>query len=94
MGLLPYALSSAVAIVPWSITFVYFGSMAKNMADILEGRAGPHGASSVALLALSGIMLVAVVVYSTIIARSGTHPLRLERPLALACLHEEALTHS
>ncbi|KAK9902020.1 hypothetical protein WJX75_001367 [Coccomyxa subellipsoidea] len=69
VGLLPYALSSAVAIVPWSITFVYFGSMAKNMADILEGRAGPHGASSVALLALSGIMLVAVVVYSTIIAR-------------------------
>lgn len=69
VGLLPYALSSSVAIVPWSITFVYFGSMAKNMADILEGRAGPHGASSVALLAMSGVMLVAVVVYSTIIAR-------------------------
>ncbi len=72
VGLLPYALSSAVAIIPWSITFVYFGSMAKSMADILEGRAGPHGASSVALVALSGVMLVAVVVYSTIIARSAS----------------------
>lgn len=74
VGLLPYALSSALAIIPWSITFVYFGSMAKSMADILEGRAGPHGASSVVLLALSGVMLVAVVVYSTIIARSASSP--------------------
>lgn len=69
---MPYALSSALAIIPWSITFVYFGSLAKNMADILEGKAGPNGGTYLALLAGSGVMLVAVVVYSTIVARCAT----------------------
>ena len=69
MRLLPYCISSAVAIIPWSILFCYFGSLARNITEILEGKAGPSGTQSMMLLAVSGVVLVFVVVYSTIIAR-------------------------
>lgn len=68
---MPYCISSAVAIVPWSILFCYFGSLARNITEILEGKAGPSGKQSMLLLAISGVVLVFVVVYSTIIARCG-----------------------
>lgn len=68
---MPYCISSAVAIVPWSILFCYFGSLARNITEILEGKAGPSGKQSMLLLAVSGVVLVFVVVYSTIIARCG-----------------------
>ena len=67
--LVPYCVSSAVAIIPWSILFCYFGSLARNITEILEGKAGPSGKQSMMLLAVSGVVLVFVVVYSTIIAR-------------------------
>lgn len=41
VGIVPYTLSSALAIVPWCVTFTYFGTAAKSMADILDGHAGP-----------------------------------------------------
>lgn len=67
--LVPYCISSAIAIIPWSILFCYFGSLARNITEILEGKAGPSGKQSMLLLAVSGVVLVFVVVYSTIIAR-------------------------
>ena len=70
--LIPYCISSAVAIIPWSILFCYFGSLARNITEILEGKAGPSGTQSMMLLAVSGVVLVFVVVYSTIIARYTT----------------------
>lgn len=70
--LVPYCISSAVAIIPWSILFCYFGSLARNITEILEGKAGPSGTQSMMLLAVSGVVLVFVVVYSTIIARYTT----------------------
>ncbi len=68
---MPYCVSSAVAIVPWSILFCYCGSLARNITEILEGKAGPSGRQSLLLLAASGVVLVFAVVYSTIIARCG-----------------------
>ena len=67
--LVTYCVSSAIAIIPWSILFCYFGSLARNITEILEGKAGPSGKQSMMLLAVSGVVLVFVVVYSTIIAR-------------------------
>ena len=67
--LLPYCISSALAIIPWSILFCYFGSLARNITEILDGKAGPSGKQSMLLLGVSGVVLVFVVVYSTIIAR-------------------------
>jgi hypothetical protein len=100
VGLLPYALSSSVAIIPWSVTFVYFGSLAKNMADILEGRAGPKGAVSAGMLGMSGVLLVAVVVYSTVIARCVSMALLALpsssfccRPLCLFVILQEWVDH-
>ncbi len=66
---MPYCISSALAIIPWSILFCYFGSLARNITEILDGKAGPSGKQSMLLLGVSGVVLVFVVVYSTIIAR-------------------------
>ena len=56
-------------------------ALARNITEILEGKAGPSGKQSMLLLAVSGVVLVVVVVYSTIIARyvqlgmqQRTHP--------------------
>ena len=78
--LLPYCISSALAIIPWSILFCYFGSLARNITEILEGKAGPSGKQSMLLLAVSGVVLVFVVVYSTIIARCAQHAALLRSP--------------
>ncbi len=69
MGLLPYTLSSALAIIPWCVTFTYFGTAARSIADIFDGRAGPNGAMTAVFLALSAVTLVCVIVFSTLIAR-------------------------
>ena len=84
--LLPYCISSALAIIPWSILFCYFGSLARNITEILEGKAGPSGKQSMLLLAVSGVVLVFVVVYSTIIARY----VQLGHSSAPICRHAES----
>ena len=65
----PYSVASAIAVVPWNVTFVYFGSLAHTLADVLEGRAGPGRRTSFVLLAISGITLALAVAYTTVIAK-------------------------
>lgn len=84
MKLLPYCLSSALAIIPWSILFCYFGSLARNITEILDGKVGPSGRQSMLLLAVSGVVLVFVVVYSTIIARLVQHGMQ-QRSRPMTC---------
>ena len=67
--LLPYALASSLAIVPWSVTFVYFGSLSRSLADVVDGHAGPDGLTAAALLTASGALLVAALAYTTVISR-------------------------
>ena len=55
--------------LPWNVTFVYFGSLAHTVADVIEGRAGPNMTVSVFFLVLSGCLLVVVVFYITFIAK-------------------------
>ena len=40
VSFLQYAVSSAVAVLPWNITFVYFGTLAHTMADVIDGNTG------------------------------------------------------
>lgn len=79
VGLLPYTLTSALAIIPWCVTFTYFGTAARSMADILDGRAGPNGAMTAVFLSLSAVTLVSAIVFSTVIARCA--PLETLVPL-------------
>jgi len=67
--LMPYALASSVAIVPWSVTFVYFGSLSRSLADVVDGHAGPDGLTAAAFLVASGALLIAALAYTTIISR-------------------------
>ena len=69
VGIWPYSVASAIAVVPWNVTFVYFGSLAHTLADVLEGRAGPGRRASLVLLAISGITLALAVAYTTVIAK-------------------------
>ena len=64
-----FTLSSALAIIPWTCTLVYFGSLARSMADIFNGQAMPGGASAYLLFIISGLMLVVLVAFATIISR-------------------------
>lgn len=64
-----FTLSSALAIIPWTTTLVYFGSLARSMADIFDGRAWPGGATSYLMFIISGLMLVVVVAFATIVSR-------------------------
>lgn len=66
---MPYALASSLAIVPWSVTFVYFGSLSRSLADVVDGHAGPDGLTAAALLTASGALLVAALAYTTVISR-------------------------
>ena len=42
IGFSSYTLSSSISIIPWSIVFVYFGSLVTTLADVLDGKAGPE----------------------------------------------------
>ncbi|KAK9804402.1 hypothetical protein WJX72_011081 [[Myrmecia] bisecta] len=69
VNLVPYIVSSAVSIIPWTISFVYFGSLAHTMADIIDGKAGPDSGTTLVFVAISGVLIAVVVCYTTIIAR-------------------------
>ncbi|KAK9791575.1 hypothetical protein WJX73_009469 [Symbiochloris irregularis] len=66
-----FTLSSALSVIPWTITLTYFGSLARSMADIFNGEAMPGGPVSYILFTLSGVMLVVLVAFATIISRQA-----------------------
>ena len=66
---MPYAVSSALSVIPWTVAFTYFGSLAKSMADVMDGRLNGNGMASTAVFAVSGVLLVLVITYTTIISR-------------------------
>ena len=69
VGFWQYSVSSAVAVVPWNVTFAYFGSLAHTMADVIDGNSGPGTRTSVIFLVISGVMLAIAVTYTTVIAK-------------------------
>ena len=69
VGFWQYAVSSAVAVLPWNVTFAYFGSLAHTMADVIDGNSGPGTRTSMIFLGISGVMLAVAVTYTTIIAK-------------------------
>lgn len=64
-----YTVASSISIIPWTLVFVYFGSLADTLADVFEGEAGPDPAMRAALLLGSGILLAIIMAWTTIISR-------------------------
>jgi len=67
--LLHYSLSTAFGMLPGTIMYVYFGSLARNLADVANGKAGPNLKIQIVIWVVSGVVIVATVVFITIIAK-------------------------
>ncbi|KAK9869092.1 hypothetical protein WJX84_010194 [Apatococcus fuscideae] len=64
-----YAIASCLAVIPWCLMFVYVGSLAHTVADVVEGNLAPTTTLSVTIASASAFLLVAGVAYTTLIAR-------------------------
>ncbi|KAL4444259.1 hypothetical protein ABPG75_011996 [Micractinium tetrahymenae] len=69
--LLPYCLASALAILPYLLLFVYFGSLARNLADIFTGKTGLGTNTTIVMAAISGVLMVVIVWYTTHLSRKA-----------------------
>ena len=65
ISLARYALASWLGMLPGTVMYIYFGSAAKNLADVASGRAAAHPATQVFFYL--GLALAAVV--SVVVAR-------------------------
>jgi uncharacterized membrane protein YdjX (TVP38/TMEM64 family) len=66
-----YAVASSLSILPYLILFVYFGSMARNLADVFTGETGLDTKTTVVMACASGVALVGFVWYATHISRKA-----------------------
>eukprot|EP00887_Chlorella_sp_A99_P001185 scaffold14.g1185.t1 len=90
--LLDYAVSSAFSILPYLILFVYFGSVARNMADIFSGKAGLLDARATVGMAVGGgASIVGVVWYTTHISRKAIAKALSAQGLAEEIVHDEEI---
>ena len=64
-----YTVASSLSIIPWTVVFVYFGSLANTLADVLNGTAGPDPGTRTVLLIGSGVLLAVIMAWTTIISR-------------------------
>lgn len=80
-----YALPSTISIIPWCGTTVYFGSLARDLAGIVDGRIPfQSGSASYIFYGVSGLMMVVGVTYMTIFSRCAS---------SLPRLHVKASSH-
>lgn len=69
MPFLSFAVPSTFSIIPWSTTSVYFGSLARDIANVFDGQVPLKGTATYVFYSVSGIGMVIVVAYTTIISR-------------------------
>ena len=56
-------------VIPYLVMFTYLGSLARTLSDIFGGLAGPDTRTTILLGALSGVLLVAIVWWTTQMAK-------------------------
>ncbi|WPT16500.1 TVP38/TMEM64 family membrane protein [Picochlorum sp. SENEW3] len=66
-----YTLASSVSILPYLLLFVYFGSMARNLADVFTGETNLDSKATIVMGSGSGIALVGLVWYATHVSRKA-----------------------
>jgi uncharacterized membrane protein YdjX (TVP38/TMEM64 family) len=70
LRILPYTWASSIAIIPYLVMFVYFGSLARDMADIFTGEAAGFDSSATIIMAIvSAALIIVLVWYTTHISR-------------------------
>jgi uncharacterized membrane protein YdjX (TVP38/TMEM64 family) len=68
---LHYFLSTAFGMIPGTILYTYFGSIARNISDIASGEAGPNLKIQIIIWVISGVVIIITVIFITIIARKA-----------------------
>lgn len=68
----PYAVSSSIAILPWSIAFAYLGSFATDVSSAANGNVNMN---SKLLTAVSIASLLLLLILGCLIARTAKHAL-------------------
>jgi uncharacterized membrane protein YdjX (TVP38/TMEM64 family) len=64
-----YATASSLAIIPYLALFVYFGSLARSLADVFTGAASLGAPAAAAIGAGGALAMVALVWYTTAVSR-------------------------
>ncbi|KAL6768699.1 hypothetical protein ACKKBG_A15830 [Auxenochlorella protothecoides x Auxenochlorella symbiontica] len=65
----PYAAASAAAVLPYLALFVYAGSLARSLADVLAGDTGLDAGATLGVALASGALMLAAVWYTTHVSR-------------------------
>ena len=85
----PYAAASAAAVAPWCALFAYMGSVARSLADVLDGSAGPGGPAAAAMVAAGGALFLGALAYVAAISkRTVAEALKADQPGAAALAEE------
>lgn len=69
VSMVSYAVASAFAVLPWLSLFTYVGSMAHTLADVLNGSVSPDTSTSLIIGVVSGVLLVAAVLYTGYVSK-------------------------
>jgi uncharacterized membrane protein YdjX (TVP38/TMEM64 family) len=67
----PYTVASSLSIIPYLMLFVYFGSLARNLADVFTGAAALDTRATILMGILSGVAIVGIVWYTTHFSRQA-----------------------
>jgi len=74
-----YIVFSAIGMLPGTVMYVYFGSLVKNIADLAGGV--QLGKVQIIIWCVSGVVIIAVVVITTIVARKAFNKAILNQEL-------------
>jgi len=80
---LHYFLATSVGMLPGTVMYVYFGSLAGNIAEVVGGKAGPDLKLKIVLWVVSGVIIVLVVVVVTMVARKAINKTMADLPKPL-----------
>lgn len=64
-----YVIATAVGMIPGTAMYVYFGIVANGLGQIGSAQAGPNWTEKIIIYVVSGVLIIAVVVIITIIAK-------------------------
>ena len=56
-----YAVMSAIGIIPGVLLFVYIGSLARNVSEVINGDRGIDGTAGLVTIVVSGVFILALI---------------------------------
>eukprot|EP00457_Paulinella_chromatophora_P007931 gb/GEZN01007957.1/.p1 GENE.gb/GEZN01007957.1/~~gb/GEZN01007957.1/.p1 ORF type:complete len:323 (+),score=51.07 gb/GEZN01007957.1/:30-971(+) len=86
-----YVVTSVLGIIPGTSLYVWLGSLAPNISDIVNGQAGPSRSTQIAILVTTGVVIVGVFVVITVISKRALRKLIEEEERDMEEEQEEQL---